>query len=412
MTDQDVTEEPEESNSEQYEEETESQDCTEEPAIIIDNGSFSIHAGLAGDDAPRVVQRSVVGTLRNDHYQFGHNNITGKKSYFIGDEAISKRGLLSFKYPIEKGVIEDWDTMEQLWHSLFYEELRVQPEEHSVLLTEPSLHSKAQREKATQEMFETFNVPRFYLCASALLAMYAAGRTTGLAIDCGYDITQIVPIYEGYMLPHAVQRLGIGGRDITQQLLARLKRDDLVFAKEFGCSSKPSSSEQDIVREIKEKLCCVAATYPMSDDDVGEELYELPDGKHCTLGANRYESTEIMFSPYLCGKEAGGMHECAFEALKKSDEDIRQELTNNIVMTGGNSMLNGLSERVTEELSAVIPASWRSKVKVVSPPERKFSAFIGGSIIGALSVNQLEDWWIEKDEYDECGPYIVHRKCT
>merc|ERR1712032_1250891 len=143
-----------------------------------------------------------------------------QKSEFVGEEAQQKRGILHLNYPISSGIVESWEDMEKVWNHTFYNELRVNPSEITgVLLTEAPRNPKSNREKMMTIMFETFEVNNCYVAIQAVMSLYSAGRTTGLVVDSGDGVTHTVPVYEGFQIPHAVQRLDLAGRDLSEYMV-------------------------------------------------------------------------------------------------------------------------------------------------------------------------------------------------
>ena len=357
-----------------------------------------VKSGFSGDDEPRAVFPNIVGRPIHPSVMVG----AGKKDCYVGDEAQSKKDILTLKYPIEEGVVASWDDIEKVWHHTFYNELRIQPGEHAVLLTEPPLNPKENREKMTQMMFETFNTPSMYLAMQPVLALYASGRTTGTVVESGYGTTHSVPIYEGYALPHAALQMGYAGRDITDYLLKILIENDYSF---------PKNEERKIVTEVKEKLGYVAVDF---DDEMKsantsngiEKSYELPDGKVITLRNPLFRCAEALFKPGLIG-ENRGVHQITYSSIHKCDIDILKDLYNNIVLAGGTTMFPGIDARLARELHLLAPPSM--KIHIVAPPERTYSVWIGGSILSSLTT--FQEKWLTKNEFDEYGPEIVHRKC-
>jgi actin beta/gamma 1 len=388
--------------------------------------------------------------------------------YFGGEaESSNVRGVCTFKSPIERGIVTNWDDMEKLWHHTFYNKLYVAPEECPVFITEPSLNPKANRERMTQIMFETFNVPALRVEKVAYLSLAADGCTTGCVVDSGHTVTRVVPVYQGKEIPHAIIHFNLGGRDLTDYLeKILLEQGSLPLTAEVDTENlfakvalaKAAESQCKVVAGIKEKLAFIvanfdeanAAGFPVpagipskasaggpvssavsaaatavnaSSAAAGAEVaeveaksseYELQNGKVVAItDGGCCRCTEPLFRPsLLVGKEGTcGLHECTFEAIMKCDAEVHTELFGHILLCGGNTMFPGMSERMTRDISRLVGDS-AIPVKVVAPPWRSMLAWLGGSALGGLHVCFGEKTWIDMAAYNEHGPAIVHSICT
>lgn len=372
-------------------------------SIVIDNGSGVLKAGYAGDDKPKVVIQSVVGRPKEWHKRVMSGGISRERDEYIGAVVQEHRGLLKLNYPLEHGVVEDWGDMEKVWAYLYSDELNIKSEEHPVLLTEAPLNPQTNREKAAEIFFETFNIPALYVSIQAVLALYASGRTTGCVLDSGDGVTHSVPVYEGFAMSHSIQRMNLAGRDVTNYLQLLLKRQGHNFE---------TSSEFEIVREIKEKLCAVKYD-PINETEEEKKYatqeYMLPDGQKFKVGKAFYQAPEVLFRPYLTGKEYNGIHDVLVKSITKADLDLRQTLFQNVVLSGGTTVLKGFGNRLLGEVKKTMGSDNLSlPIRISAPQERKYSTWMGGSILASL--NTFKKMWVSAQEYNEEGSAALHRK--
>lgn len=366
-------------------------------AIVVDIGSHTIRAGLSGHDYPKITEETVVGrpklagAITVDH-----------KDLYIGREAMEKRDILEISHPVKYSTVLNWEEIDKIYHHIFFNQLIADPNQSKVLLFEPPLNKRANREKITQLMFETFSCGGFYLANSSVMSLFATGRTTGTVIESGLNETSIVPIYEGYALPQATLKLPIGGEEITNYLIANLKlsRIDLPYSKEF-----------EVAQDLKEKYCYMSLDFQQEINAVGmssgiAKECELPDGNRITLSVERFKSPEILFQPMLVGVDQPGIHELTHNSVVKCDVDIRRELLGNIILSGGNTIFPKIKEKLARDIKSLAPSNLDVVVK--APPERKHLAWIGGAILSSLDKFKM---WINHGEYEEYGVNIVNRKC-
>ncbi|KAL8135526.1 hypothetical protein AgCh_010246 [Apium graveolens] len=426
-------------------------------AIVIDLGSHSCKAGYAGEDAPKAVFPSVVGSVDQmevDDPETPDKNSGSvqetkskeKRKLYVGSQALGyRRDNMEVLPTIKDGVVTDWDMVESVWDHALRECLLVDPKEHPMLLAEPSFNSQQQREKAAELMFEKYNVPAIFLAKNAVLTSFASGRATSLVVDSGGGSTTIAPVHDGYVLQKAVISSPIGGEFLTDCLIKSLESKGLNIKPRYAFKRKeirpgefqtvdinfPQTTEsyrlysqRIIASDIKECVCRAPDTPydETSYSNIPMTPYELPDGQVIEIGADRFKIPDVLFNPSLVqtipgmesyadiASSARSLPQMVIESINKCDVDIRRELYSSILLSGGTSSMQQLKERLEKDLLEESPQA--ARVKVVASgnaTERRFSVWIGGSILASLG--SFQQMWFSKTEYEEHGAGYVQRKC-
>ncbi len=310
-------------------------------SIILDNGSGFIKAGFEGEDHPRTTFPSAIGTrrisitnpLRCEEWNRTDDHM---KISYVGDEAQSMRGVLSLKYPIQHGVVTNWNDMETIWRHTFSRALRVDTAEYPVLMTEKPSNSTLNKEKMIQVMFESFRVPSMSIVIESVLSLFASGRTTGIVLDWGHGVCTSVPILEGSIQRHAVLESNLCGDTMTEYMIQMLVNKEYFFS---------SSSEREIARELKEDVCYVALEFEEEmkkaheDEACVQRPYQLPDGNVINIGCERFQCPEILFQPHLIGMDRLGVHEMIAHSIDSTGIEFKRLLYDNIVLSGGATMV-------------------------------------------------------------------------
>jgi len=350
--------------------------------------------GFAGEDKPQACFPAIVGIPKDKAVMCGK----GYKQFYIGEDAQTNRGILKIEYPLENGIVTNWDYMEKIWRHAYDKELQTRSEEHPLLMTEAPMNPFENRHRMCQIAFESLNVPGFYLSVQAVLSLYSTGRTTGLVFDSGDGVSHIVPIYEGYAISSAIKRMNLAGRELSRYFVKLLT--------ERGMNIK-STADCEIVREIKEKMCYVSLDYAedmKKPSMTFSKNYELPDGTFIAVENERFRCPEVLFQPTLIGSELQGIHDACFGSIVGCSQDLRRELYANVVLSGGTTLFPNLADRLRNEISKKVPAV--NKIKVIANPDRKYSVWCGASILASLST--FQQYWITRQQYQEVGPAVIN----
>jgi actin-related protein 2 len=384
--------------------------------VVCDNGTGFVKCGFAGNNFPTAVFPAVVGRpiLRSEEQiptASASSIAAGKsqqiKDIMVGEEASANRASLQLSYPLANGIIRNWDDMEILWKYTFDEKLNVDTRSSRILLTEPPMNPKANREKMAEVMFETFGYEGLHVAIQAVLILYAQGLMDGVVVDSGDGVTHIVPVYQGYVLKNNIRRMDLAGRDITTYLIKLLQLKGYAFNR---------TADFETVREIKEKFCYVGYDLALEKKLALEtttliQKYELPDGREIKIDAERFEAPEALFNPARVDKEGMGLAELIFDTIQSCDVDLRSEFYKMIVLSGGTTMYPGLPSRLEKDirelyLQRVLKGDrerlGKFKLAIEDPPFRKHMVFLGGAVFADITRDKPE-LWVSKKEWEEQG---------
>ncbi|MBN2157195.1 MAG: actin family protein [Candidatus Lokiarchaeota archaeon] len=352
--------------------------------IVLDIGEFSSKIGFAGENEPRNNFYSLVGEPKYQDIEMDY-----KKQYYVGNEISSSIGLYKIHHPIIGGRIEDWNFFEQILDYVFYT-LRIDPSIVNVLYSYHPMLSTEEKRRLFELFFDKYQVMGFYPILDSLLTMYSGGFQTGLVVEMGASSIRIVPIYQGYMLSHAIEILQIGGTVLDTFMYEQLQNAGF---------STDSSVRREIGRVLKERACFVSLDYNQDKYHVKNKEFRLPDGSMIELGIERFTVPELLFKPALFNLEEKPLHTAILDVIDNCDLDTRNELLENIFLSGGTSIIPQLEFRLQNELEIELAQRGKEmrEPRIIAPKQRFFSCWIGGSILSSLPDFQKS--WVTRPQY-------------
>ncbi|XP_025088716.1 actin-like protein 6A isoform X2 [Pomacea canaliculata] len=340
---------------------------------------------------------------------------------------------------LKDGMIENWDMFEKVMDYAYGKSIKSEASLHPLLMSEPAWNTKSKREKLTEIMFEKYNIPAFFLCKNSVLSAFANGRSTALILDSGATHTSAVPVYDGYVLTHGIVKSPLAGdfmtiecRKLMDELGVEVVPPYLIQSKEaVGDKQPPKWKKKEIFDVTKSFHNCMvkdvlqdfaASVLQVFDTPYDQNSvdsmpcvhYEYPNGYNQDFGYERFKVCEGLFDPSVIKEAQGnsmlGVGHVVTTSVGMCDIDIRPSLYGGVIVVGGNSLIQGFTDRLNRDLSNKTPPSMRLKIiAAASSAERRFSSWIGGSILASLG--SFQQMWVSKQEYEEGGKGCVERKC-
>ncbi|NXE81909.1 ACL7B protein, partial [Cochlearius cochlearius] len=361
-------------------------------AVVVDIGTGYFKCGFAGDPLPSCVVSSTVGKPMREAG-------SSQKETFVGRALQNSRVPLTLINPVRHGTVVDWNCVRDTLECIFQKEMKIQPEDHAVLVSVPPLCSTTDKERYAEMMFEGFHVPAIHIAYQSRLSMYSYGKTSALVVESGHGSSHVAPIYEGYVMRGVTGRVDYAGLDVTRYLMKLLNESGNMFTE----------YQLNVVQALKEKCCYTSLdlTQDLSLPVQKQQMdYELPDGHLVTVGKERFLCAEALFKPALLGSQQPGLLQLTLTCLEKCDADVRKKMVENILLCGGSTMMKGFADRFQMELASMCPSD---NLIIAASPQRTSSVWTGGSILASL--RSFQDLWVYRSEYEERGASCIFKKC-
>uniref|UniRef100_H2ZA61 Actin-related protein 8 n=1 Tax=Ciona savignyi TaxID=51511 RepID=H2ZA61_CIOSA len=277
--------------------------------LVVDNGSHRVRFGWAGDFAPSATARNIVGRWRAEASEAWREALGSK---FIGDVAIDRHATLNLHHPMRGGKITNWEAMRDVWDDVIDDD--VDMTQHPILVTEQASIDKKQRERMAEVLFESLRFPAICLRNQSLLSAYSSNQSVSIVVNCGHDVTEVVPIYYDDVLRHAVTRMEVGGRNVGEYLakLINLERG----------ASLSTTPQMELVQSIKERFASVdhgvAGTWCCAvKNGAIDKIFELSDGQTIELGSELWRCSEVLFDPTLVSSASSGIHQLVATTISR-----------------------------------------------------------------------------------------------
>ncbi len=368
---------------------------------IVDLGSGSTKGGLSGEEKPTCIFNSLLGKP-----QLEQMLPIETKDMIIGPKYESL-GLYSYRRLVTRGILESEKDTKYIFDNLFHILKLVNNQEIPMFIAEPQFTPLKQKNMIADLILNKYDCPKLFFGTQGVLSLYSSGKTEGVCIETGEDLTQIVPVYNGYKIKNSVEKINLGGRDISKFLGVNLRK----FGINLNCPK-----EYGVLKNIKEKVCQISEDR-LTDEQikkggkikVDEIDYDLPDGKTLNIGRERLIASELMFNPSIYLTEnLPGLDELINSSLSRIDIDLRNYLYESIFLSGGNSHLEGLSQRLSLEMEKHLSVNVKFSI-TANNTNRAYQVWQGASVMSNLG-NSFSNYWITKKKYDEEGERIFLKK--